>query len=262
MLILYLDASGDPGQFTGKNSRYYVLAGLACKPEISHQTTTQVQRVLAKYFSGSLPAPRELHYSRLIQKKFPYNKMDAKSLADDIFGIIVGMDCVLFSMVLNKELHWLKYVRPWPPEEHMLEAMANRFQWFLERKGEVGILVADSAGAPSDKALLGVFEKYKAEGTQFKQLRNIVDTVFFTPSHTSTMLQLVDFCAYAVFSKYERGKDERFREIQPKFNEWGARIPLGDCWAGCQRQPVQVVKDRFPSSHQDIVYRSYLSRDH
>lgn len=223
MFILYLDASGDPGQFTGKNSRYYVLAGLACKPEISHQTTTQVPRVLGKYFGGSIPAPRELHYSRLIQKKFPYNKIDAKSLADDIFDVMVGLDCVLFSMVLNKERHWLQYVRPLPPEEHMLEAMVNRFQWFLERKREVGMLVADSAGTPSDKAMLDVFEKFKADGTQFKQLRNIVDTVFFTPSHTSTTLQLVDFCAYAVFSKYERGKDERFKQIQPKLDEYGLR---------------------------------------
>lgn len=223
MFILYLDASGDPGQFTGKNSRYYVLAGLACKPEISHQTTALVQRVVAKYFSSSLPAPPELHYSRLIRKKHPYNKIDAKSLADDIFGLIVGVDCVLFSMVLDKELHWQRYVKPWSPEEHTLEAMTNRFQSFLEKRNDVGIVVADSAGAPSDRALLDLFEKFKSQGTHFKQLRNIVDTVFLTPSHTSTMLQLVDFCAYAVFSKYERGKDERFRQVQPKLDQHGLR---------------------------------------
>jgi len=105
----------------------------------------------------------------------------------------------------------------------LLEAMTNRFQWFLERKNDVGVVVADSAGAPSDKALLSVFEKFKAQGTHFKLLRNVVDTIFFTPSHTSVMLQLVDFCAYAVFSKYERGKDDRFKQIQPKFDPHGIR---------------------------------------
>ncbi len=182
-----------------------------------------MKAIVGSHFGQIGVEPRELHYHHIINNRFPYNKMtNKKKLADDIFEVIRSSKIVLFAMVLEKQRHWDKYVTPLPPSQHMLEAMINRFELYLRRIDDVGAIVVDKSGT-ADESLVTAFEVYKREGTNFQKITRIIDTIFFTPSETSAFLQLCDFVAYAVFSKFERGKDDRFREIESKFDPYGIR---------------------------------------
>jgi len=222
--ILYLDSAGDSGFPRKGSSKFYVLTGISADPTSWHSTADNVKRLAASYFGQVGQEPRELHYHHIINNRFPYNKMaNKKQLADEIFNVVRSGEFVLFAMVLDKERHWRQYVNPDPPVIHMLEAMINRFELYLRRVNDVGAIVMDKSGA-EDKTLVTAFETYKKKGTNFQQITRIIDTVFFTPSETSVFLQLCDFAAYAVWSKYERNKDERFTEIESKFDPYGIRV--------------------------------------
>ena len=70
--LLYIDAAGDPGRFTGKNSKFYVLAGLA----VTSATWEGLDKVMWKYFDRrGLPRPKEFKYRELHHGEPPYNKL-------------------------------------------------------------------------------------------------------------------------------------------------------------------------------------------
>ena len=219
--ILYLDASGDPGKYRLKNTKYFVLGGIACEPETTFECSRRLNKLVEKYFPDVLARPKKIRYNNIIHNKYPWNKIDRKSFADEFFDLITSKDVTIFAMVIDKETHWKQYAYPIPPYSLSLEMMMGRYQWFLEKRKDIGMVVSDRESKGLMIALLDLFEGFKEKGTMYKKLKNIIDTIFFAPSYTCPILQAVDFCAYAVFSKYEHGKTERYDQIKPKFDPYG-----------------------------------------
>ena len=56
------------------------------------------------------------------------------------------------------------------------------------------------------------------------RLEGIVESILFHDSKSSSGLQLTDFCAYAIWSKFERGNDNRFKEIYPLFDKTDGNV--------------------------------------
>jgi len=226
MHFLYLDASGQVAKYQRqKTSRHYVLAGIAAKPESWHSTKERVDKLKEQYFPNPATRPVELHCRDLHKGRGPYYGINRIALENEILDLTASLDVTIFGMVLNKEEHWKKYVQPWSPDLHMLEAMMNRFQWFLEREGGVGLVVSDEPGSNKERQdQLGAFEHYKTLGTNFKKLKNVIDTIFFTPSQTSVFLQLADFTAYAIFRKIESNDPDRYNRIKGKVDPYGLRV--------------------------------------
>lgn len=221
--ILYIDASGDPGRYKGSNSKHFVLGGLVTDPECAHRCGTRTRDQIEKYFPDPQVRPKKIHYNSLVTKKYPWNLIDRKSFADDIFEIILSEDFTLFSIVINKETHWSQYVTPAEPYPFALEMMVERYQHYLERIDSIGMIVADRENKNLMKVLLELFERFKEKGTSFKKMTNILDTIFFAPSRTCPILQLSDYCAYSVFVHFERNHSNRFTEITPLFDKYGLK---------------------------------------
>jgi len=219
--ILYLDASGDPGKYRIKNTKYFVLGGIVCKPKITFECSKKLTELINQYFPNPLLRPRKIRYTSLIHSKHPWNKIDKKKFADDFFGLITSSDLTIFAMIIDKKAHWKQYAYPIPPYNLTLEMMMGRFQWFLEKNNDIGMVVSDRESKGLMNALLDLFEGFKEKGTMYKKLKNIIDTIFFAPSYTCPILQAVDFCSYAVFSKYEHNKTDRYDQIEPKFDPYG-----------------------------------------
>ncbi len=218
MFILYLDASGDAGAYMGQNSKFYVLAGMTVKPDVWGQAKLTAAKIVAKYF-GANQSPSELHATTIMRQKPPFDKIKTIPLMDDIYNLIAKLDFTLFAVVVDKVAHWRQYVTPFPPQDLALDQMVSKFEWFLERTNDVGMIVYDKAGGGADSRLLNLFERFKQHGATFKKPDCIMDTVFFTPSQTSICLQLVDFCAYATFSSFEHpiSTDPRYVFTRAKY---------------------------------------------
>ncbi|HIH89047.1 TPA: DUF3800 domain-containing protein [Candidatus Bathyarchaeota archaeon] len=213
-----MDASGDPGEHQpGKNSRYYVLCGLACQPVVVQQLAAQFDTVIATHFTNvGIEPPKKLHYWELISNKKPYDKIDKNKLANDVFDLVQKNRFDLLGVCFDK----VKCKRR-PVVDHALEAMTMRFQTYLEKHNDLGMMIADREDENVQKSLQALFKRFKTSGTRFKKIKSILDGLYFAPSSNSPCLQVADFCAYAIRCSHERGANERLKQIEEKFNGSG-----------------------------------------
>lgn len=219
--ILYLDASGDPGKYRGNNTRYFVLGGIACKPEFSLACSLNFSKLLNKYFPDPTERPNKIRYYDLIHNRYPWNQIDNKGFADEFFNLIISADITIFAMIIDKEAHWKQYVNPIEPYSLTLEMMIGRYQWFLSKRKDIGFVVSDRENPSLMNTLVNLFETFKQNGTAYVDFKNVLDTIFFAPSNTCPILQATDFCSYSVFGKYEHNKLDRYNQIKPKFDPYG-----------------------------------------
>ena len=242
MHFLYLDASGGddwPPPIGSSPTKFYVLAGLAIQPEYWDNAYSEITKLIEKFFPNPNKRPKELHYSELVARKGVFgllSELERKKLADEVFRITKSIKPTLFAVVIDKLKHYHKYSEPEPPKQLALRFIAPHFSKFLQRRKDVGIMIYDTTQARSDMFLRHFLEKARSVGIVLQtwedplrtqnQSDNVVESIFFLESHLSPIIQLVDFCAYAVFCKYERGRNERFNEIYSLFDRddntiWG-----------------------------------------
>lgn len=229
MRLLYIDASGNgdwPPPVGKSPSKYYVLVGLAIEPDKWDVAYAGVTQLIAKYFPNPNKRPVELHYAELIARKGAYGLLSSDqrlALANEVFAITKSVSPTIFAIVVDKLKHYQRYKTPEMPNQLSLRFLAAHFSKFLQHHDDHGLMIYDATEARSDRFLRGFISRAQKEGlvlqtwedpfrTQNK-LEGIIESVFFIESELSPVVQLADFCAYAVFSKYEHGKDDRFKEI-------------------------------------------------
>lgn len=96
------------------------------------------------------------------------------------------------------------------------------FNGFLIRQYQAGypakgLLIVDPSGR--ETRYRECIADYRAHGTSWGYIGNIVDIPYFAGSKETRMMQLADFCTYAVFLHYERGIDDFFDMIYPQFEK-------------------------------------------
>jgi len=219
MRILYMDASGDPGEHQpGLNSRDYVICGIACQPGSVQTIARQFDAIVNLHFlSKGVQPPEKLHYWELINNREPYKQIDGRKLADDIFDLVVKSRIDLLGVCLNKVK-----CQSQPHVDQALEAMTMRFQTYLEKhENDLGMIIADREDEAVQKSLRALFHLFKTQGTRFKRIQNILDGIYFAPSSNAPCLQLADFCAYSIRCASERGQHDRLDQIERKFKNSG-----------------------------------------
>ena len=137
----------------------------------------------------------------------------------DVYSIIANAKwpgLVPFATVIN--VSWVK-----PGTDACVKAfeeICRTFNGFLMRKyqrgfPDKGLLILDPSGR--ENRYRECVADYRAHGTSWGYIGNIVDIPYFAHSKETRMMQLADFCAYAVFLHYERDIHEFFNMIYPQF---------------------------------------------
>jgi len=100
--------------------------------------------------------------------------------------------------------------------------VSERFQYYLQDLGrevgrpEYGIIVCDHRGPHDDSSFrLQHEELLQRTGDFVSSYANLVESLFFTPSHLSTGIQLADMVAGAIWRKYEAGDGRWFDFVKP-----------------------------------------------
>jgi len=258
LYLLYLDASGDPGWPSpiGKSkSRYYILAGLAIKPDKWENINEALKNLIKQYFSNKPSMPSEIKYSEILGKKGPWgflSKDELKKFTDDLLQLLRNLSPVLFSIVVKKLEHYKRYTQPERPNRLALRYIVPRFSKFLQRIDDYGIMIYDAEVARSDTELrhfliksrdVGIvlggnpfFDPWALFRTQNK-LERIVESIFFIDSSASPVIQLTDFCANSIFAHFELGKSYRFEKIYSLFDREDKNIYGLKIWPEEQETP-------------------------
>jgi hypothetical protein len=205
MHLLYVDESGKSGprDFT---QPWYVLGGLI----LPEEKWTAVERDLNEAIEVVVPAPRpddwELHMSLIAHRKKHFSAMsetDRFALVDAVFDVMECHDLKLIFVAIDKELHQKKYARPKSVENVAYMLMLERFNYCVGRQGAIGLVVADEQ-KEVELSTRKAHSRYRRDGTGMSQIEHVIETPFFTPSHWSRPLQMIDVATYYV-ARHLRG---------------------------------------------------------
>ena len=220
MYILYLDESGIHAEAT-----YFVLAGIAVFEREIHWYAQDVDALQKRYFPD-IDEPIEFHSSPLHASRSeiipePFNRLsqeERRSLVTDMYQIIRSRRGILFACAIEKA-----WCRNEDPYERAFEDLTSRFDMFLRRQNNEpsdyehrGIIAIAESSYRRNLEVLG--ERFRGGGTRWRQIHNIADVPFFLPAKNTRLLQLADFCANAVYGRYQSGLTRFFDVIAPRFD--------------------------------------------
>jgi hypothetical protein len=221
MYFLYVDESGKSG-LRDPVQPYHVLGGLAV-----HESTWQAMEAdLNVRIDAIVPPPRphdwELHMTDMVNGKGWFAGMPRKDrglLCDAVLDVIDAHDPTFIFTVVDKQKHLAKYVTPDPPEDVTYLMMIERFQYFLEEKDEVGVIVSDDQKGSEDH-IRKAHSSYRREGTGYASILHVIETPFFAPSHWSRMLQIIDVATWLLANKLRNQAKGK-----PPPSEWARIVP-------------------------------------
>lgn len=221
MYILYIDESGDPSPNNSQN--HLVLGGIAVFEGEIYKLTTALDDIQEKIFPG-IRAPIELHAQHIHDGKGRFRSLtdsERESLMANIYRVIANANwpgLIAFATAVHvSAVSSYDELRP-----RAFEDMCQRFNTFLVREykfgtPQKGLLVVDRSH--SEKQYLQLIARFRQEGTTYGYLGNVVDIPYFTDSHNTRMMQLADFCAYAVYRYYEESDPSYLNVIRPRFDK-------------------------------------------
>jgi len=87
------------------------------------------------------------------------------------------------------------------------------------------MIVSDHRSADRDRALRAHHQKLvDTNRAVFSTYSSLIETLFFTPSHLSTGVQVADLVAGSIWRKFERDDDRCYKLVEPSIR----RSPSGN----------------------------------
>lgn len=221
MYIIYLDESGDPNGWN--RQKHFVIGGVAIHEGQVWQLNQKIDQIQAKYFP-EIQIPIKMHAVDIRGGRDHFRdltELDRENLMDDMYQVISGArfpNLIAFATVMH-----ISAVRS---SEQALrdtfEDICQRINTFLVRqfnRGQPnkGLLIVDRS-TYSENRYRTLISEFRKSGTTYGYLGNIIDIPYFSQSNDTRMLQIADFCAYAVFRYYESNDDKYLNKILPRFD--------------------------------------------
>jgi len=116
LYLLFLDASGHsdfPPPYGKGRDTNYVLAGLAIQHQKWFSAYDGLEKIRRGFFPNTPQAFPEIRYGDLINKRGLWATLtddQRKKLADDVFGLILSLEPVLFAIKVDKVKHFQRYI--------------------------------------------------------------------------------------------------------------------------------------------------------
>jgi hypothetical protein len=250
MHILYVDEAGDGGTVAG-SSKHLVLAGAAMHEAKWRKLTSSMDGAQLLHFPQA-GSTLELHASPLRGGRRDFRGISKKqrfAAMNDIYGRIgAARGLTLFAAIVDKNAFLTQYHGRVDPYAGAFEGLCTMFNYFLRRlqrrysRPERGIVVLDESSPSLSNQLRVLLAQFQASGTRWDTLSQIIETPFFFDSKTSRIMQIADFCSYAVFRWYEAGDSSYISRIHHKF----------DCEAhklhGLKCYPLACTKTYLPAA--------------
>ena len=233
MHMMFVDESGDPGyapngqwaRFGG--SKFFVRVGL-----IIHgwRWKTWNQRLVAFKHARGLTWDAEIKASHLRKGKGAFAGWDEprRNLFIRDLGSLIGLnrDFTLIGVAIDKtKVDTSQNERLVKPEIRSLELLLERYNQYLDRqRDKAGIVVLDPVKENSDDNLRYFQQFCQSQSPNLNPL-HIVEGTFFAKSHTSNMIQLVDFCCNVLFRQLTReDRSAEWLAIYPRFWRLNGRV--------------------------------------
>jgi hypothetical protein len=196
--FLYVDESGKSGLHDPVQP-FHVLGGLI----VQESKWLAMETDLNARIDAIVPSPRphdwELHMTEMVNGKGYFKSMrrqDRRALWDAVLDVIDAHDPTLIFTIVDKQRHVAQYGgNAIAAEDYTYMLMIERFNYFLGRRSEVGLIVSDDQKGSED-TIRRAHAQYRSHGTGYARMEHVIETPFFAPSHWSRMLQIVDVATW------------------------------------------------------------------
>ena len=242
--LFYIDASGDPGMYNGRNSSHYLIAGCGISFRRYDILSRGMSYVLNELRRISGHPIEELKTGDLIRRRKHYAKLsdsDVEMIVEKVINVIELTEPVIIAVAFDKQKYSQKYefTNAVDIKLRALNYLVDRIDRFLSRNDMLGMLIYDYEGK-DDKHYRALIRELKTKGSYsktmgiYRSVRNIVDTITFVPSETAYGIQLADFVSYITYG-YIVGREPSatiFNRIRPYFDKdqrgrienWGLKM--------------------------------------
>jgi hypothetical protein len=207
MFLLYLD---DSGSADNRNEQFLVLGGVCVYQNQVNHFTRELDKI-AERFRPSDPDSVEFHASEIFSgRDDPWSTLirpQRQGVIKEVLGVLANAyeTAQAFACAVHKDSSGGRH-----PMEVAFEDLCSRFDKFLDRRKDKGLIVLDES--THQTTLLDMARHFRRLGTRWDVIRNIVDGPMFVTSRSFRCIQVADHVAYAVFRRYE-AKDTNYLDV-------------------------------------------------
>jgi hypothetical protein len=217
MRLFFVDESGDAQLGT---TQHLVIAGVILKCE----DWPGISANLAKIKSGyGIPPQTEVKWRHTRHPGGHRNPLRALSdgerelFAEEVLSLIWKCTYArVIGVVIDKVAAYSKPTITDPEDlyELAVSLAMERYQYYLRAVKDLGIVIQDERHPRQDVRLRGFYRGLLATGTYWTRFPNVIESVFLSPSHFSTGIQLADFTAGAIYVAHcTQKKDAKYFSI-------------------------------------------------
>lgn len=233
MYHLYLDESGDDGDYLDSNgiiipgsSRYLVVGGILIEDVKIKDFDQRLNDLLDKYFTRngiSLPNNFKLHCTDLKKGiKPPYNqltKTEIQELTDDVFNVVITLDCSLIVASLDIQKHCNKYNDRINPKAYMLFICYEKLEQIRNNANISAEVIYEEFNQIRKKINDEIQKLLSFNFPNPQNLRDIEKHVKSGKQNQHSGLQFADFIANATwFHRTQPNQiNDRFKAFHQKF---------------------------------------------
>lgn len=253
MHLLFVDESGTPAKPNVRQPDFFVIAGLVIPERKWHDLRRKIIGLKRRRrYHGELKwrffAPTNYNDDNPMKEWTPE---DRNEMREEVFNIISdSRSCRVIASVSEARALYRRasvhtqndlYFETYKP-------LTERFQYFLQDiskeagRDVLGMIIADHRGKGDDDSMRRRHERLVHNDEMFtSRYENLIEGLFFTPSHLSIGVQLVDIVAGAIWRAFAKDDLRYFERIRPivRTNSHGklidgfgiARTPKSD-WDG------------------------------
>ncbi len=169
---LYIDESGDHSYnlLAIPSHRYLALLGVWFRQVDEYADfADDLERLKRETFGPRPDKPVILHRSDIINRKGPFvvlrDSEKAARFDEGLRDLVHRARFTIICVVLDKQKHQDRYTSPFHPYHYCLAAMLDRYSGWLNHRGAVGDVMAESRGREEDLQLKQAYRRVYEAGT-------------------------------------------------------------------------------------------------
>ncbi|MFT4188880.1 MAG: DUF3800 domain-containing protein [Aeromicrobium sp.] len=201
MLLTYADESFSP--------RLFLIAAVVATPEqvksLSEALDDHVASLSASH--TALHYREELHGYEVFHGKKNWSTLAPRQRVRvfiDVFDLIAASGVRIVIRGLDVTAHRSRHASPRPPYSVGLTRIFEEIQLIAENENDLALLICDEYHKDDrHRKLLTDYRRWTTPSEKPVEIDRIIDTIHFTPSHESRLIQAADMVAFIRLRKVD-----------------------------------------------------------
>ena len=172
---MYVDEVGNPdlGSSDNPNHRFLSLTGVIVDLEhVRDRIYPEMEQMKRKYFGSHPDDPVVLHRKEIVNAKPPFqplrNAQTRKAFDRKLLECLEVWEYVVITVCLDKQRHRDTYSQwRYDPYHYCMAVLLERFNFWLNRQGFRGDVMAESRGGKEDMRLKKSYHRLWRQGTEY-----------------------------------------------------------------------------------------------